>query len=141
MEKNYASVSSFSSRSQGDATALKESDDPLGSIYFIRDSRHSLTKYSREGLQGKPRSGGRKKWPWVVGALVLLAVILGAVLGGVFGSRAANDNKSNNVNGNANNNNNGAASAATRTKGSGNEAVVPTVSCLHHSSQILASRD
>ncbi|GAA5882738.1 hypothetical protein JCM16303_006570 [Sporobolomyces ruberrimus] len=75
---------------------------------------------------GKPRSGGRKKWPWVVGALVLLAVILGAVLGGVFGSRAANDNKSNNVNGNANNNNNGAASAATRTKGSGNEAVVPT---------------
>jgi hypothetical protein len=59
----------------------------------------------------------------------LIAVILGAVLGGVFGSRAANDNKNNNVNGNAgSNNNNGAASAATRTKGSGNEAVVPTVS-------------
>lgn len=55
-----------------------------------------------------------------------MAVILGAVLGGVFGSRAANDgdNKSNNV---AGSNNNGAASAATRTLGSGNEAVVPTV--------------
>jgi len=80
----------------------------------------------RRNVQGKAAGGKRKKWPWVVGALVLLAVILGAVLGGVFGSRAANDgdNKSNNV---AGSNNNGAASAATRTLGSGNEAVVPTV--------------
>ncbi|GAA6060416.1 hypothetical protein JCM10212_002184 [Sporobolomyces blumeae] len=76
---------------------------------------------------GKPARSGRKKWPWVVGALVLVAVILGAVLGGVFGSRAANDNKNNNVSNNAAGGNNGAAaSAATRTKGSGNEAVVPT---------------
>lgn len=94
---------------------------PGGNQY---DQRQMPEKYGN----GKTRSGGgRKKWPWVVGGLVLIAVILGAVLGGVLGSRAANDNKNNNVNGgNAGSNNNGAAAAATRTKGSGNEAVVPT---------------
>lgn len=89
-------------------------------------------------LQGKQGGGKRKKWPWVVGVIALI-VIVGAVLGGVLGSRAANDNKSNNVAGSNNNNNNGAASAATRTKGSGNEAVVPTVSLTFSLSHFLLS--
>ncbi|BGP24134.1 heparinase II/III family protein [Rhodotorula toruloides] len=80
--------------------------------------------------QGKAtRSGGRRKWPWVVGALVLIAVILGAVLGGVFGSRAANDSKKSDAASGAGNGGatgSGVANAATRTKGSGGFAIVPT---------------
>ena len=90
----------------------------------------SGVKGGRAGAGGR---GGRKKWPWVVGALVLVAIILGAVLGGVLGSRAANnDNNKNNSasGGNANaaagGGTSGAQDPATRTKGSGNEAVVPT---------------
>ncbi|GAA6035855.1 hypothetical protein JCM8097_005739 [Rhodosporidiobolus ruineniae] len=67
----------------------------------------------------------RRIWPWVVGAIIAVVIILGAVLGGVLGSRAANDdNKSDSSNsGKAAS---GAADAATRTKGSGGYAVVPT---------------
>ncbi|BGP15469.1 hypothetical protein JCM10213v2_003448 [Rhodosporidiobolus nylandii] len=63
----------------------------------------------------------RKVWPWIVGAIILIAVILGAVLGGVLGSRAADDNNSKSDSDNAGN-----ANAATRTKGSGGFAIVPT---------------
>ncbi|GAA6057364.1 hypothetical protein JCM3770_005727 [Rhodotorula araucariae] len=70
----------------------------------------------------------RRLWPWIVGAIVAVIIILGAVLGGVFGSRAANSNDSNKSNAAAaqDPNDGSVASAATRTKGSGGFAVVPT---------------
>ncbi|BGP47560.1 hypothetical protein JCM10450v2_003423 [Rhodotorula kratochvilovae] len=97
----------------------------------------SVNSSQAPGGQNTPTYGGsvdknypapkrnRRLWPWIVGALVALIIILGAVLGGVFGSRAANksdDNKSNA----AQDGGSGVASAATRTKGSGGFAVVPT---------------
>lgn len=83
------------------------------------------------GSSNVKRNGGRRKWPWVLGAILALVIILGAVLGGVFGSRAANNNNKNNSanGGNANAaaaGTSGAVDPASRTKGSGNEAVVPT---------------
>ncbi|KPV72288.1 uncharacterized protein RHOBADRAFT_56100 [Rhodotorula graminis WP1] len=71
----------------------------------------------------------RRVWPWIVAAIVAVIIILGAVLGGVLGSRAANDNdnsKSNAAQDGAAQTGSGVASAATRTKGSGNLAIVPT---------------
>ncbi|GAA5866724.1 hypothetical protein JCM8547_002738 [Rhodosporidiobolus lusitaniae] len=67
----------------------------------------------------------RRIWPWIVGAIVAIIIILGAVLGGVLGSRAANDNNDSKSNA-AEASGSGAADAATRTKGSGGFAIVPT---------------
>ncbi|GAA6007587.1 hypothetical protein JCM10207_006395 [Rhodosporidiobolus poonsookiae] len=66
----------------------------------------------------------RRLWPWIVGAIVAIVIILAAVLGGVLGSRAANDNDGDNKSDAAHNS--GSAAAATRTKGSGVNAIVPT---------------
>ncbi|BGP31527.1 hypothetical protein JCM10296v2_003297 [Rhodotorula toruloides] len=79
--------------------------------------------------QGKPAGSRRHPWRWIIGALIAIAVILGAVLGGVFGSRAANDNKKSDAASGADNkgaSGSGVANAATRTKGSGGFAIVPT---------------
>ncbi|GAA5920603.1 hypothetical protein JCM6882_003417, partial [Rhodosporidiobolus microsporus] len=67
----------------------------------------------------------RRLWPWIVGAIVAIVIILAAVLGGVLGSRAANDDDGDSGKSNAAGVS-GAADAATRTKGSGGFAVVPT---------------
>ncbi|WVN85424.1 uncharacterized protein L203_100570 [Cryptococcus depauperatus CBS 7841] len=35
----------------------------------------------------------RKKWPWIIGIIILILVIVGAVLGGVLGSKSKKDDK------------------------------------------------
>ncbi|GAA5829964.1 hypothetical protein JCM11251_007950 [Rhodosporidiobolus azoricus] len=67
----------------------------------------------------------RRLWPWIVGAIVAIAVILGAVLGGVLGSRAANDDD----NGGSSKSSaavSNAANPAERTKAAGGLAIIPT---------------
>ncbi|GAA5987256.1 hypothetical protein JCM11641_003383 [Rhodosporidiobolus odoratus] len=81
----------------------------------------SMSKLSsRYEIGPKPK---RRVWPWIVGGLILIAVILGAVLGGVLGSRAANDDDSGSK---KNQDSSGNADASTRTKGSGGFALIPT---------------
>lgn len=125
-EKQYPQVRAGPVASLGGGTASLEG-------LFSRLDR-AIVLYSRShgAAQGKPAGSRRHPWRWIIGALVLIAVILGAVLGGVFGSRAANDKKKSDAASGADNkgaSGSGVANAATRTKGSGGFAIVPTVSC------------